>query len=279
MTHSFFADKNGYKIYRCDSCQMLSVFPVPTSDTIESVYKEDYFFGAKKSFGYVDYDANKKAMTNIFELYLSKFKKILGGTGRLLDIGAATGFFMHIVERHGWKTDGIEISSHAASLGKNRGLSIGAGTIHQTTFLPQSFDVVTMWDVIEHVPDPASDIRKITALLKSGGILAINTPDSGSLFARIMGARWHLLVPPEHIYYFNRTSLRMLLEKNGFMVIEVGCVGKRFTLEYIMNMLYNWQGLRIWVVLLSYLRRHHGFANLAIPINLRDNMFILARKI
>jgi SAM-dependent methyltransferase len=257
---------------------MFSVFPIPTLGVIEAVYGEDYFSGAKGRLGYADYDTDKEAMANIFERYLSKFEKILGGAGHLLDVGAATGFFMHIAEKRGWKTNGVEISAFAAKLGKSRGLYIETGTIHETTFSPPSFDAITMWDVIEHIPNPIRDIKKIVTLLKPGGLLAVNTPDSGSLFARIMGRRWHLLVPPEHIYYFNRKSLQMLLEKNGFAVIETGCVGKRFTLKYIVHMLYRWQGLRIWALAISYLGKHPKLAKLGISLNLRDNMFMLARK-
>jgi len=63
---------------------------------------------------------------------------------------------------------------------------------------------VTMWDVFEHFVDPASDVRAAARVLKVGGVLAINTPDISSWYARIMGKRWHLLIPPEHIHYFTK---------------------------------------------------------------------------
>lgn len=277
--HSFFVEKNGYKIYRCKTCRMCSIHPIPSLSELGAVYSEDYFSGATSGLGYVDYDADKEAMTGVFERYLKMFSSVLGGMGRLLDVGAATGFFMRIANSFGWKTEGVEISSYAVGQGKERGLSIHRGTIHEADFLPDTFDVITMWDVIEHVPNPIHDIQKAHSLLRSGGLLAINTQDAGSLFAKVMGRRWHQLVTPEHIYHFNRKSLQMLLRDNNFSVLEVSCVGKRFTLEYIAHMLYSWQGLSIWARVLSYLRAHPAIAQLALPLNLRDNMFVLAQKI
>jgi SAM-dependent methyltransferase len=277
--HVFYTKKNGHDVWRCLFCKTLFLYPLPKSSETEAVYGKEYFAGGKEGFGYVDYDADKEAMRAVFEKYLTDFVRILGKTGRLLDIGAATGYFMRIAETKGWKVHGIEISAYAAELGKSRGLDIETGTVHQTTFAKESFDLVTMWDVVEHMPDPILDIKKIRTLIKPNGLVAINTPDSGSLFARILGSRWHLFVPPEHIFYFNRNSLRMLLERNGFEVLEVGCVGKRFTVEYIMHTLSRWQNLGIWKKLLGFLERHPRIGQWSLPVNLWDNMYMLARKV
>jgi SAM-dependent methyltransferase len=276
--HSLYAVKDSYKIWKCDSCDMLFLFPLPKPSETEAVYSKEYFSGAKSGFGYVDYDVDKEAMRSVFERYLRDFERILGKTGRLLDIGAATGYFMKIAEERGWKAHGVEISDYAAEKGRSRGLDIETGTIHGTALEKKSFDLVTMWDVIEHVPDPILDIGKACSLLRPGGLLAINTPDSGSWFAKFRGSRWHLLVPPEHIFYFNRESLRMILDKSGLEVIEVGCIGKRFTLEYILQMLSRQQKKGLWKTLLSFLERHPAIGRFPIRLNFKDNMYLLAKK-
>ena len=280
--HSLYAvktvNKAVYKIWKCGSCGMLFLFPLPRPSETEAIYREGYFAGARDGIGYVDYDADKEAMRSVFERYLNDFERILGKTGRLLDIGAATGYFMKIAEGNGWKAHGVEISTYAAELGKSRGLDIKTGTINDTTFEKESFDLVTMWDVVEHVPDPILDIGKSCSLLRPGGLLAINTPDSGSQFAKLMGSRWHLLVPPEHIFYFNRESLRMILNKSGFEVVEVGCIGKRFTAEYIVQMLSRQQNIGLWKTSLNFLKRHPSVGRFPIRLNFRDNMYLLAKK-
>ena len=276
-SHLLYATKKGFRVWKCAGCGMLSVYPVPAFEVSKNVYGGDYFSGAEKGHGYVDYDADKEAMRPVFERHLAHFEKALGRNGRLFDVGAATGYFMHMAKARGWDVHGVDISEFAAAQGRSRGLDLIAGTIKNETRPDGSYDLVTMWDVIEHMPDPVSDVRKAHRMLRSRGLLAINTPDSGSLYARLMGRRWHLLVPPEHLSYFNRQSISKLLKKQGFKVIEIGCIGKRFTLEYIVNFLYLWQKLSIWKKLAEWLKRSRC-GQWAIPINLRDNMYVLARK-
>jgi len=276
--HAPYAVKDGYKVWKCETCGTLFLFPPPGQTETESIYGKEYFAGAKEGFGYVDYDADKAAMRSVFERYLRDFERILGKAGRLVDIGAATGYFMKIAEERGWVTHGIEISAYAADFGRSRGLDIETGTIHTATFEKESFDLVTMWDILEHVPDPALDIGKACSLLKPGGLLAINTPDSGSRFAKLRGPSWHLLVPPEHIFYFNRKSLKLLLDRNGLEILEVGCIGKRFTLEYLVHMLLRKQKQAVRQTLLHFFERHQSVGRFPISINLRDNMYLLAKK-
>lgn len=265
--HSLYAVKAGHKVWKCGTCATLFLYPLPKQSETKAVYCKEYFTGAQKGFGYIDYDTDKEAMRSVFERYLKEFERILGKTGRLLDIGAATGYFMKIAEERGWKTRGVEISTYATDIGRSRGLDIEAGTIQSTDFRKESFDVVTMWDVVEHVADPILDIDKAYLLLRPGGLLAINTPDSFSLFAKIMGPRWHLLVPPEHIFYFNRKSLKMMLRKRGFEILQVGCIGKRFTLQYFLSK-----------TPLKFLKLPRAIGRIPIRINVKDNMYLLARK-
>jgi SAM-dependent methyltransferase len=267
--HSLYAVKAGHKVWKCGSCGTLFLFPLPKPSETEAVYGKEYFTGAREGFGYVDYDADKEAMRSVFEQYLRDFERVLGKTGRLLDIGAATGYFMKIAEEKGWKTRGVEISPYAAELGRSRGLDIETGTIHGTTFGQESFDMVTMWDVVEHVPDPILDIRKTCSLLRPGGLFAIITPDSGSRFAKFMGSRWPLLVPPEHIFYFNRESLGLLLKKNGFEVIEVSCIGsKGFTVQYLLSK-----------TPLRFLKLPPAIGRKTLRLKFKkDNLYLLAKK-
>lgn len=269
---ALFCTKNGHDVFRCQVCGLLFVHPLPNSTA--DIYTGDYFEGATKGFGYVHYDEDKEPMIPAFRLYLQRIRKVLGGEGALLDVGAATGFFVRLANNEGFSARGIEISDHAASVARAKGLDVRTGTLAD---IEGTFDCITMLDVIEHVPDPRKEFEKAAALLTSGGVLVINTPDAGSLFARMMGRYWHLIVPPEHLYYFNRSNMRRLLEETGFGVVEVSTIGKSFTLSYILKTLYRWTHVRLFDRLA--LLFSHRAARFAIPINLHDNMFILARKI
>lgn len=264
-----FGEKNGHVLYRCATCGLMFVSPLPPSTA--DIYGRDYFEGAAGGFGYVDYDGDKEPMVPAFKKYLSLLESALGGKGKLLDVGAATGFFVQLANDAGFTASGIELSDHAASIGRSRGLDVKTGTLADAA---GTYDAVSMLDVIEHVSDPRADVRRVAALLRSGGILIINTPDAGSFMARCFGVRWHLVVPPEHLYYFNRRNLRRLLEEQGFDVLLDTTIGKSFTPAYVLKSLHKWTN----VTLFNTAARLVGRSNLSIPINLRDNMFILARK-
>ncbi len=270
----FFMRKNNCTLYVCMSCKLWFVYPIPN---LSEVYSQDYFTGAHGGFGYADYDRDKKPMISTFERYLQRIEKYALGHGKLLDIGAATGFFLSIAKRFGFEPYGVELSDYAAEEGRKKGLSIITGTLADVPPDPL-FDVITILDVIEHVADPRDEILRAHALLKSGGIYAINTQDTGSLYARILKRRWHLIVPPEHLYYFSRANITLLLAQCGFEVLEISTIGKRFSLPYIFTTLYAWQKLSIWRWL-AQLSERGWLAKIYLPINLGDNMFVIARKL
>lgn len=268
--------KGEYTYYRCQSCKHFFVWPMPTPAALAEIYREDYFSGAGDGFGYVDYDRDKMPMIPTFEKYLDVIAKYGPHSGRMLDIGAATGFFLDLARNRGWTVHGVEPSDYAASLGRSKGIPVVTGTLDQLPPGLEKFDVVTMWDVIEHLTEPEEALRSVHGFLKPGGLLVINTPDSGSLMAKVLGTKWHLVVPPEHLNLFHRKSLRFLLEKNGFDLLLDTTVGKQFTPQYIFQTLAHWQKLSIWQKLSDGLKGH-AINRLAIPINLRDNMFVLAK--
>lgn len=271
----FIANKNSYDLYRCENCGSIFVWPLP--DDYSRVYSSDYFSGATKGYGYVNYDQDKSAMSEVFECYLNKIEKALPRKGNLLDVGAATGYFLELAQKRGWVTAGVEISEHAAEIGRRKGLNIKTGKIEDTGFSPASFEVITLWDVIEHLPNPKEIFQICHRLLKNGGVIAINTPDAGSLTSKILGKRWPLLVPPEHLIIFPKKILIGLLAKNGFQISSTAKIGKRFALQYIFQLLANGSKFLLWKWL-AKLTQNNFFGKISIPLNLRDNVFILAIK-
>ncbi|MBI2474515.1 MAG: class I SAM-dependent methyltransferase [Candidatus Taylorbacteria bacterium] len=273
---NFFAEKNGHRIFKCLACSSLFVSKLPSETA--SIYGEKYFWGAESGFGYVDYDTDKEPMRKVFEQCVERISQISGRKGRLVDIGAATGYFMKLAKKMGWEAEGVEIGREAAEVGRRQGLKMLTATIAELSGA-EKFDAITMFDVIEHVKDPEADFRKAHDLLKDDGALVIITPNSGSLYARLLGKRWHLIVPPEHLSYFTRAGMQTLLEKSGFQVIEMKAPGKWFTLEYILHTLLRWQGLGVWRGLLKGVKKFPRLANVRLPVNFRDNMLVFARKI
>ncbi len=267
-----FGHKNGYTLYTCRGCALTFVHPVPDA---AAVYTEGYFSGASAHSGYSNYDADKEAMVPTFEKYLKRIAPLAPGK-RILDVGAATGFFLQIAKRFGFDVYGVEISPYASGQAAKKGIPMITGTLHNVPDAPP-FDVITILDVIEHVSDPYAECLRAYTLLIKGGVLVINTPDMGSLYARLMGKKWHLIIPPEHLFYFNRKNMRTMLEGIGFEIVCITTIGKRFTPQLVFKTLYIWQGLRMWKFLADFCERMPLW-HIAIPINLHDNMFVIARK-
>ena len=268
----FFTCKNDCDIYAC-ACGLAFVCPVP--DPV-AVYTRDYFAGATRGFGYVNYDSDKVPMAATLHGYLRAIAPLVPRRSTLLDVGAATGVFISLAQQHGFDARGVEISDYAAQEARLKGVAVATGTLADVP-PRQRFHVITMLDLIEHVPDPRDELAFAHERLQDRGVLAISTLDAGSLYARLMGRRWNQIVPPEHLHYFDRRALRRLLETAGFDAIAVTTVGKRYRLPYVFKTLYAWQRIALWKHLLR--RCSQGaLSRIALPIPLGDNMFVIARK-
>ncbi len=272
----FYINKDGYDLYACPVCEHAFVYPVPSPEALSKVYSENYFSNGGDGFGYAEYDKDKEPMRDIFVSYLSKLEKLISKKA-IFDVGSATGYFLDIAKGMGWETFGNEISEFGYRECVRRGHSMSKDMDIAENTYPKYMSVVTLWDVLEHVPDPRVLIRNVSGMLSDDGILAINTIDRSSLWARIWGPKWNLIVPPEHLHYFSSKSIISLLGEGGFEIIEIRKQGKKFSLPYIFKTLAVWQGLGIWKFFMK-LSSTKLLRSIAVPINLRDNVFILARK-
>ena len=158
---------------------------------------------------------------------------------RLLDVGAHVGVFVEVARERGWDAWGVEPSRWAVEQGRKRGLNMIQGTLHGAEFDSASFDVVTMWDVVEHLPDPMGDIREALRILKPGGILCLHTIDVESRFARLMGKRWPWLVEM-HMYFFSPRTLSAMVERAGLHVESWRVQGRYLHLGYLLSRLSGW---------------------------------------
>jgi 2-polyprenyl-3-methyl-5-hydroxy-6-metoxy-1,4-benzoquinol methylase len=144
--------------------------------------------------------------------------------GRILDVGCATGLFLHEMQTSGWEATGVEPIQSAAEFARLRfGLEIFQGMLGDAPFSPQSFDVITFWDVLEHTFSPSTELSNVARLIKPGGILAINVPNWESFDREPFGANWQGFDAPRHLYVFCRETLTELLSRTGFRVIDWVC--------------------------------------------------------
>ncbi len=158
---------------------------------------------------------------------------------RLLDVGCATGFFMEAAADEGFDVRGVEFSGVAISLARpDIRERIVRGDVN--TLLgrdAEKYDVVTAFDIIEHVQDPGNFLAELHAILKPGGVLAISSPDTGHVLRYLMGSRWPMLQPMQHTVLFSRRGIADLLARCGFADIEVETARKVLTIDYLAEQL------------------------------------------
>jgi 2-polyprenyl-3-methyl-5-hydroxy-6-metoxy-1,4-benzoquinol methylase len=214
------------RLVRCRSCELQYINPHLRSDLILSSYAE----GADEV-----YVSQMAARERTFNASLDQIEKVMGGTGRLLDIGTAAGAFLAAARARGWVVEGCEPNRWLANWGsRHYGLTIRPGSVFDHHYEPGSFDVVTLWDVLEHTTDPKAMLERCRMLLRPGGLLIVNYPDIGSWIARLLGRRW-LFLTSVHLHYFNRRTIAHILESSGFKVAVVGPHVQRLELDYILS--------------------------------------------
>ena len=167
--------------------------------------------------------------------YACLVQKYQAKAGTLLDVGCASGAFLRIMADCGWIVTGVEPSEnhYRRALRHLDGLGIVQQRTLQSSELTHGFDVVTMWDVLEHVTEPVKFMRKCGDLLRPGGHLFVKTPNINSIQARLMNARWPLLLA-EHLNYFNTESLRLCGKQAGLRWLRFGRSAVRFSIGYVL---------------------------------------------
>jgi 2-polyprenyl-3-methyl-5-hydroxy-6-metoxy-1,4-benzoquinol methylase len=215
--------------YGCPVCETLFQHPMPTIEQMRAYVEAEYARGV-----YNDYvaAANLKALT--FSTRARRIAARVRG-GRLLDVGASAGFFVEQALDAGFDAYGVELSNEAVSSASPRvreRLTVGdvnALALEGTT----PFDVVTAFDLIEHVFDPVRFLQEIRRVARPGALLVITTPDVGHVLRYILRGRWPMFQPMQHTVLFSRRGLRLALTRAGFRDIEIGPATKTLTADYL----------------------------------------------
>jgi len=214
------------RLVKCRNCGLRYINPRLRGDLIFSSYAE----GEDPV-----YVSQMDARERTFAASLAQIEKLVDRPGRLLDIGTAAGGFLAAATRRGWQAEGCEPNRWLAAWGsKHYGVRIQPGSVFEQNYEPASFDVVTLWDVIEHTTNPRETIAHCRSLLKPGGVLVVNYPDIGSWIARALGRRW-LFLTSVHLHYFDRGTMKRFLESAGFEVVAMRPHFQRLELDYILS--------------------------------------------
>lgn len=235
-----FCPENGRSLVQCQNCSLVYVNPRPDPNELYALYGETYFHNDDSgTVGYSNYLKDEPNIRLTFSGRLNWLEKFTRGHGLALDVGCAAGFFLSEADKRGWKVKGLDVSAFAAKYAAEHfGFDVQHGSLTELEYPAASFDLVTMWDVIEHVPDPMAYIKHAVSLLKVGGVFSLATPDVDSIPARLTGKRWvGYKLSEEHVYYFSVKTLVKMFNDAGLDVVDTRHVGKYVTLRLFFDRL------------------------------------------
>ena len=202
--------KNNFTITRCTTCNTQQVTPIPSSEFLQAHYQNPAYFGGDEEQGYASYADMHKVLHTHFIRRLNTLARHMPQRGRLLDFGCADGYFLEISTRS--RLDGRAVSNYHKAWPirpkADLGLHIPA-TLSELT--ETNFDVITLWEVIEHLPDPVEQLRALHERLRQGGVLMLSTPNTGHWLAQNSPAEWDNYRPPSHLFFFTEETLRATL--------------------------------------------------------------------
>jgi SAM-dependent methyltransferase len=218
-------DKDGYLIVRCRACGLVQVGTKPSAAELAEIYGEAYFTDDV----FHDY-VGEREIRLASGGDLARTLAAIVPSGRLLDIGCAAGFFLAAAREH-YDVTGVELSAFASEYARNEfGLRVLTGDISEAGLDGETFDVVTLWNTIEHMPNPLGSLETAASLTEPGALLVLSTGDASGPLARRGLRDWNLMTPPHHLFFFTPRTIDELLSESGFRLRRIvydGMVAER----------------------------------------------------
>ncbi len=213
-----------FTIVKCHRCGLMRTNPRPTPEAMGFYYPDDYgpYQGTR-----VDLPAQtgkmllkaKRLAKRIFEFNTFRMPNL--PSGRMLEIGCASGAFMHRMAALGWEVEGLEFSTKAAERARSLGYPVCTATIEDAPDPTNTFDLIVGWMVLEHLHAPILALQKLRRWTKKGGWLVLSIPNNGSLEFRIFKAAWYALHLPNHLYHYTPKSLEKVLDAGGWQLEQI----------------------------------------------------------
>jgi 2-polyprenyl-3-methyl-5-hydroxy-6-metoxy-1,4-benzoquinol methylase len=242
-------NENNYKVeYRiiewviakCNNCGFVYVNPRLQKNEILKLYVNDYFDNT--DIGYLHYKENAVFRKKNFEKWVADALPFITQKEnyQALDIGCAAGYCLEIFETHSWNTYGLELNQEYASQLTNRNYKIYKYPLLQEAFA-EKFDIITLFDVAEHLTDLKENFSKLHSILSDDGTVVIITPNYNSLQRKILGKRWFQFKPAEHINYFTAATFKTLINETGFEIVCTKKAGQYSDAGFLNNRLSKYK--------------------------------------
>jgi SAM-dependent methyltransferase len=203
----------------CANCDTLYANPRMTVDSLRTLYgSKEFFEGRQENLNYYSFLSGERYLRRTAHGRIQRFQRF-APSGRLLEVASAAGFFLAEAKIAGFQAEGVEFSEPMADYASNRwGMPVTAGSIEEVDLDPAAYDVIASWGVMTILRDPRAVMAKFNSALRPGGVWAFNTYDHRTLWARLFGPRWYILVPNTSQIHTDRT-LRRLVDQAGFDLV------------------------------------------------------------
>jgi 2-polyprenyl-3-methyl-5-hydroxy-6-metoxy-1,4-benzoquinol methylase len=206
-----------HHLVKCLSCKFVFCEPIPTELELEKHYE---------NYGRNDY---------LSPLTIKRYHEILDSfepyrkTNKLIDVGCGIGYFLEEAKKRGWEVYGTEFTDEAIEICSKKGIKMNKGVLTPNNYTSQEFDVITSFEVIEHINNPQEELAHFYKILRKGGLVYCTTPNFNSLLRYRLKEKYNVLCYPEHLSYYTPKTLKHVFEKEGFRTKSIKATGLSLT--------------------------------------------------
>ncbi|MEO7767193.1 MAG: class I SAM-dependent methyltransferase [Ferruginibacter sp.] len=228
--------KQGFNIVQCNHCGFIYVNPRIVNKQLGDIYKHNYF--NNKGYGYIGYEQEKRLRAKNFERWLTDAGALIPVNMPInaLDVGCAAGYCLDVMKARGWSAEGLELDEEMCINLAKSGYVV-FNTLLENFESDHQYQVITLFDVIEHIPDLDVAFKKLNQLIAEDGIVIIVTPNHNSLQRKLFRKRWFQYKPIEHIQYFTPDSLVSFAKRNSFQPVYQHNCGQYADTQFLVNRL------------------------------------------
>lgn len=213
-----------FTVVKCRACGLMRTTPRPTPETIGFYYPDDYGPYLGTQVWQVEHTSRIRALLKplvkrVFNFNTQRLPSL--APGRMLEVGCASGAFLHRMASQGWQVQGIEPSEKAAQAAAQLGYRVHAGPLETAPPPDEPFDLIVGWMVLEHLHDPIGGLQKLREWAKPGAWLVLSIPNAKSLEFRLFKEKWYALQVPTHLHHFTPETIRQVLQASGWALKKV----------------------------------------------------------
>lgn len=200
-------------LVKCKSCKFVFCEPIPSTEELEEHYK---------SYGRNDY---------LSPITIKRYHEILDSfepyrkTNKLIDVGCGVGYFLEAAKERGWEVYGTEFTDKAIHICSGKGIKMKKGILDSKNYMPEEFDIITSFEVIEHINNPIHELNSFHKLLRKGGLVYVTTPNFNSILRYRLKSAYSNICYPEHLSYYTPKTLKKVFTHTGFKTIKIESTG------------------------------------------------------